>query len=115
MERAEIIEPSFSTADADFPDINMDEGGLVLKFKDWQEIQHEVFFSDTVAFKWQLIETFIEGEEYDRSHIITESKWLAEHIKQGEIGAQEEYKHYKFNFNGNGQLEVISNGFTVKM
>ncbi len=115
MERAEIIDPGFSTADADFPDINMDEGDLILKFKDWQEIQREVFFSDTVAFKWQMIETFIEGEEYDRSHIIAESEWLAEHIKQGEIGAQEEYKHYKFNFNGNGQLEVISNGFTVKM
>ena len=115
MERAEIIDPGFSTADSDFPDINMAEGDLILKFKDWQEIQREVFFPDAVAFKWQMIETFIEGEEYDRSHIIAESKWLAEHIKQGEIGAQEDYKHYKFNFNGNGQLEVISNGFTVKM
>jgi hypothetical protein len=115
MERAEIIDPGFSTADTDFPDINMDEGDLILKFKDWQKNQREVFFSDTVAFKWQMIETFIEGEEYDRSHIIIESAWLAEHVKQGEIGAQEEYKHYKFNFNGNGQLEVISNGFTVKM
>jgi len=115
MERAEIIDPGFSTADADFPDIYIDEGDLILKFKDWQENQREVFFSDTVAFKWQMIETFIEGEEYDRSHIIIESAWLSEHIKQGEIGAREEYKHYKFNFNGNGQLEVISNGFTVKM
>ena len=115
MERAEIIDPGFSTADADFPDINMVEGDLILKFKDWQEIQRVVFFSHTVAFKWQMIETFVEGEEYDRSHIITESEWLSEHIKQGEIGAKEEYKHYKFNFNGNGQLEVISSGFTVIM
>ncbi len=115
MERAEIIDPGFSTADSEFPNINMNEGDLVLKFKDWQEVQREVFFSDVVAFKWQMIETFIEGEEYDRSHLITDSSWLTEHLKQGEVGAQEDYKHYKFNFNGNGQLEVISNGFTVKM
>ncbi|WP_027856635.1 hypothetical protein [Marinobacterium jannaschii] len=115
MERAEIIDPGFSTADAEFPSIDIDEGDLVLRFKDWQEIQREVFFQDTVAFKWQMIEAFIDGEAYDRSHIITDSQWLAEHVKQGEIGPQEEYKHYKFDFNGNGQLEVISNGFTVKM
>ncbi len=92
MERAEIIEPGFSTADAEFPNINMDEGDLVLRFLDWQERQREVFFPDTAAFKWQMIETLIEGEEYDRSHVITESKWLAEHVKQGEIGAQEEFE-----------------------
>lgn len=115
MERAEIIDTGFSTADTEFPNIQVDEGDLVLKFKDWQEIEREVFFPDTVAFKWQMIETFIDGEEYDRSHIIIDSEWLAEHVNQGEIGAQEKYKHYKFNFNGNGQLEVISNGFTVKM
>ena len=115
MERAEIIDPGFSTADAGFPEFNMYEGDLTLKFTGWQGIQREVLFLDPVAFKWQIIETFFEGEEYDRSHVITNSEWLAEHIKQGEIGTQEEYKHYKFNFNGNGQLEVISNGFTVKM
>ncbi|WP_432460197.1 hypothetical protein [Agarivorans sp. QJM3NY_25] len=115
MERAEIIDSGFSTADSEFPDINIVEGDLVLRFKDWQEVQREVFFSDVVAFKWQTIETFIEGEEYDRSHLIKDSSWLAEHIKQGEVGEQEECKHFKFNFNGNGQLEVICNGFTVKM
>lgn len=115
MERAEIIDPGFSTADAEFPNVNMNEGDLILRFKDWQENQREVFFSDILAFKWQMIETFIDGEEYDRSHIITGSLWLAEHVKQGEVGSHEGYKHYKFNFNGNGQLEVISNGFTVKM
>ena len=93
----------------------MKEGDLVLEFKDWQETEREVFFPDAVAFKWQMIETFIDGEVYDRSHLVIEYKWLEEHVKPGEIGEQEVYKHYKFNFNGNGQLEVISNGFTVKM
>jgi hypothetical protein len=73
MERAEIIDLGFSTADTDFPSINMNGGELTLKFKDWKENQREVLFSDIVAFKWQMIEIFVEGEEYDRSHINIDS------------------------------------------
>jgi hypothetical protein len=111
MERAKIIDPGFSTADAEYPKICQVDGEVLLRFKDWQERSIEVFFVDPIAFRWQMIETFIEGEAYDRSHVIENSAWLAEHRRQGAIGEKEEYQHYKFNFNGCGQFEVLSNGF----
>ena len=114
MERAIILEPGFSTADADYPDICDTEAGLLVKFNDWQENNIEVLFSEAIAFKWQLIETFIEGEEYDRCHEIENSMWLKEHYKQGELEKNESYKHYKFNFNACGQLEVLASGFSFK-
>lgn len=114
MERAKIIDPGFSTADAEYPEILLADGDLILRFKDWQEKEVEVFFADTIAFRWQMIESFIEGEEFDRAHIIENSFWVAEHRKQGVIGENEEYRHYKFNFNSLGQFEAIANGFTQR-
>lgn len=114
MEYAKIIESGFSVADAELPYVNMNGGDLVLKFKDWQENYIEVCFLDVVAFKWHMIEMLIDGEEHAKSHVIINSEWLAKHVEQEVIGAQENYQHYKFNFNENGQLEVISNGFEVK-
>ena len=114
MELAKVFDPGFSTADAEYPDIGMEDGDLILRFKDWREEVIEVFFSDVIAFKWQMTETFVEGEHYDRSHEILNSVWLAAHVSQCCIAETEEYKHYKFNFNGCGQLEVIANGFVKK-
>jgi bisphosphoglycerate-independent phosphoglycerate mutase (AlkP superfamily) len=114
MAIAKVFDPGFSTADAEYPDIRMEEGDLVLRFKDWRGEEIEAFFSDVIAFKWQMIETFSEGEEYDRSHEILHSEWLAAHVAQSCIAETEEYKHYKFNFNGCGQLEVLANGFIKK-
>ncbi len=114
MEIAKLIEPGFSTADAEYPEINQDDGDLIVRFVDWQERRVEVFFGDTIAFKWQMAESFLENERDDSSYQIESSNWLELHYKQGEIGQNEKYNHYKFNFNGCGQLEVLAQCFTVK-
>ena len=109
MEKAKTIDTGFSTADAEWPRISEDnDGNLELSFIDWREQGITVVFEDYAAYKWQSIETFVEGEEYDRCHVIENSKWLKEHLDQEVITLEEGHKHYKLNFNACGQFEVIA-------
>ena len=114
MEIAKLIQTGFSTADAEYPEIHQEDGDVVLRFKDWQEKVIEVFFVDPIAFKWQMTESFLDGEHDDSSYEILGSNWLSENLKQGTIADSEEYKHYKLNFNGCGQFEILANGYTTK-
>ncbi|PCJ55341.1 MAG: hypothetical protein COA79_21095 [Planctomycetota bacterium] len=114
MTLAKIIQPGFSTADAEYPEIIIESNGIVLKFVDWQENKVEILFAEAVAYKWQTIETLIEGEADDCSHIIEDSEWVNEHINQDIIGPNDNYIHYKLNFNSTGQFEVISANLVVK-
>ncbi|WP_415889829.1 hypothetical protein ACMXYV_00485 [Neptuniibacter sp. SY11_33] len=113
MQIAKQIEPGFSTADAEYPVIRQEDGDLTLCFKDWQENSVEVFFGDVIAFKWQMVESFLANERDDCSYEIEGSEWLDLHRKQGEVES-EEYKHYKFNFNAIGQFEVLALCYIVK-
>ena len=113
MEVAKLIQPSFSTADAEFPDVHQEDGYVVLMYKDWQENTVKVFFADPMAFKWQMAETFYEDEDRDDScYVIENSKWLESHMEQSMAAETEEYNHYKFNFNGCGQFEILATNFT---
>ena len=85
MQIANLIEPGFSTADAEYPEIKQEDGDLTLRFKDWQEKLVEVFFGDAIAFKWQMAESFLANERDDCSYEIEGSEWLELHRKQGEI------------------------------
>ena len=114
MEIAKIIKPSFSTADADYPNICQFEDDLLVVFTDWREIEVKIRFVNVIAFKWQMTESYIDGEEYDGCHEIVNSIWLAENYKQGTIGKSEAFKHYKFNFNACGQLEVLASEFKTE-
>jgi hypothetical protein len=113
METAKIISTEFSTADADCPEMQLTDDILTLSFKDWQRKELTIIFEGVAAFKWQTIEAFIEGEEYDRCHEIDDSSWLSEHLKQQAFTMQENHKHYKFNFNACGQLEVLAIKYDV--
>jgi hypothetical protein len=115
LEVAKQINPGFSTADADYPEIHQVDGDLILRFKDWQERLIEVFFVAPVACKWEMLQSFLEGEGNDLSYEILNSSWLSEYVKQGIIERSEEYKHYKFNFNESGQFEVLANGYEIKI
>ena len=114
MERAKLIDTGFSTVDAEYPVILSDGGTLTLRFEDWQENEVEIYFGEPVAFKWQMCESFLENEREDSCYEIENSKWLAEHISQSVVTKEEGYIHYKFNFNGNGQLEVLALGYMQK-
>lgn len=114
MQIANKIDPGFSTADAEYPEIKQEDGDLTLRFKDWQENTVEVFFGEAIAFKWQMAESLLANERDDCSYEIEESEWLELHRKQGEFGPSEDFKHYKFNFNAIGQFEVLALCYTVK-
>ena len=114
MEIAKLLEPGFSTADADPLEIRQEDGDVHLRFKDWQERIVEVLFADAIAHKWESIESFYERERNDSCYEILGSSWIAEHIQQRVIAESAEYKHYKLNFNAWGQFEVLAKGYTTK-
>lgn len=114
MEKVEILDTGFSTADADSPEFTQEKGDLLLHYNDWQEKLATVFFVDTVAFKWQMALSLRDGERDDCCYKVLNSLWLQEQIEAEVIRLDEGYNHYKFNFNEIGQLEVIAQDFKLR-
>jgi len=114
MEKVTLLKTGFSTADAEYPTFVKEGGILTLRYEDWKESQIEIYFGETIAFKWQECESFLDNERDDSCYKINGSLWLAQHVSQGVVNESDGYNHYRFNFNGNGQLEVISLGFEQK-
>lgn len=109
LERATIINPGFSVADAELPSISTSEDGLEIRFLDWREDLVEAIFVDSVSFRWDQIDwAFVEGERHDSSHVIENSDWMAEHLAQNSFSPDGGYKHYRLNFNAGGSLQVIA-------
>ena len=111
MSQLTRLNTTFSTADAERPEIRYCNGELFLTFKDWQNKSVSVLFTDPVAFKWEEADCFYEGERDDSCYVIENSEWIAAYLKHGDISKNEAYQHYKFNFNSIGQLEVIALSF----
>ncbi len=110
-EIAKLINPGFSTADADYPDIHLLNGDLFVRFQDWQEKTIDVVFVDTIAHHWQSAEILLENERNDSCYEISHSRWLFDHVQQGIIDTIEDYQHYRFNFNTCGQLAVLARNY----
>jgi hypothetical protein len=106
-----IIDTEFSIADADYLCFTLHNGILRISFVDWQERLVNVVFDDVMAVKWQEAEILREGEPFDGTCHIENSRWLREHIQQCGVNADHAYKHFKFNFNACGLLEVLCTGF----
>jgi hypothetical protein len=107
-QRAELISLGFDIADGEQIELNYASSELTLRFVDWHDAPVVAVFRDTVAFKWQRAEHVAGDERFDSGHIIHDSEWLAEHVRQRE--ATEEHQHLKLNFNAAGVLEVICVG-----
>lgn len=107
MQQVEIIDPGFSTADANYPGFESSSGNLKVTFLDWQEQTINVTFKEVMAFKWQEAEQLLPNEPYDGACKILNSEWLTQH---GNIA---DYNHYCFNFNACGKLEVLCSSFAV--
>ncbi|WP_133178351.1 hypothetical protein [Shewanella decolorationis] len=112
MNRPKRLNTSFSTADAELPEIHLFNGELLVRFKDWRSKKVIVSFAVPIAFKWEFADFFYEGEKDDSCYVIENSGWLKTYSEQGEILEGDIYQHFKFNFNGIGQLEVIAHSFT---
>lgn len=114
-ERATIIDPGFSVADAELPEISTTDEGLVIRFIDWRKERVEALFVDAVSFRWDYIDlASAEGERFDCSHTIENSEWLAEHLAQISFTPDEGFKHFRLNFNVGGCLQVIARAIQTR-
>src|SRR5256885_1301359 len=92
-QRAELISLGFDIADGEQIELTYAGSELTLRFVDWRDAPVVAVFRDTVAFKWQRAEHVAGDERFDSGHIIHDSEWLAEHVRQRE--ATEEHQHLK--------------------
>ncbi|RBP47545.1 hypothetical protein DES53_101342 [Roseimicrobium gellanilyticum] len=117
METAELIEPGFTVADANRPDLTTTEGNLRIHFTQWNDEPTQVLFVDAIAHRWGEInwDGELEGEHFDGTHIIHQSKWMQSLFDCRECAPEAGYKHYRLNFNAAGSLEVIAREVTVEI
>jgi hypothetical protein len=113
MPKIEILQPGFSTADAEYPEFRIAHGELHLLFKDWREQSVHILFSEVCAFRWQEAEELLVGEPYDGACEVIQSEWLARHIRDGALPEESKHHHLRFNFNACGQLEVLCASFKI--
>jgi hypothetical protein len=111
--RIEPLNPGFSTADAEYPEVRAAHGTLHLKFKDWREQDVEVQFNEVCAFRWQEAESLLPDEPYDGSCELLESEWAAQHLLQLAVPVEAKLRHLRFNFNACGQLEILCTSYAV--
>lgn len=110
-EVVEIIDLGFSVADAEDISFKFDGSDLVLEFNDWREQHISIKCENTLGFKFQNAEYEIsDSERFDSCHIVHNSEWVKEHVKQGEAWSDESWYHYKLNFNAAGIVEVLCSG-----
>ncbi|MFC3153474.1 hypothetical protein ACFOEK_20705 [Litoribrevibacter euphylliae] len=108
IEVVEIVDLGFSVADAEGIKFKFDGVDLVLEFTDWREQHISIKFENTLGFKFQNAEYELsETERFDSCHIVHDSDWVKEHIRQGEAWNDESWYHYKLNFNTAGIVEVL--------
>ena len=107
------LDPGFSTADAEYPELHAAAGTLRVSFTDWQQRVVAVQFNEVCAFRWQEAESLLTGEPYDGSCELVESDWVAQHLAQGSVPSEANLRHLRFNFNACGQLEVLCVSFSV--
>jgi len=107
-ERAKIIDPGFSIADAKHPSVSSSDSGLIIRFRDWRDDPIEVLFVDAISYRWDEIDwDLVKGEHSDCTHAIENSEWMAEHLVQNFFSGDDGFAHYRLNFSM-GTLEVIS-------
>ncbi|NOU48985.1 hypothetical protein HG263_00275 [Pseudoalteromonas sp. JBTF-M23] len=107
-EVVEIVDLGFSVADGEDIKFRFDGSDLVLEFSDWREQHISIKCENTLGFKFQNAEYEIsDTERFDSCHIVHDSEWVKEHLRQGEAWDDENWYHYKLNFNAAGVVEVL--------
>ncbi len=108
------LNPGFSTADAEYPELHAVAGVLQLTFRNWREELIHVHFKDVCAFRWQEAGSLLPNEPDDGVCELVESEWLERHINQQTISKESKHRHLRFNFNSCGQLEVLCTSFSIE-
>jgi len=77
-ERAKLLQPGFSTADAEYPDFALSNGVLRVEFTDWREQRVVVEFAEVAGVRWQEAGPHGPEERDDSVYEIMDSDWLEE-------------------------------------
>lgn len=107
-EIAERLNPGFVTADAEYPEFSFIGGALKLEFVDYAEQRTTVHFSNAVAVNWCELEATGPNPRDDEIYEIQDSRWIADHLRQGARSPNEELRHFRLCFNACGTLDVIA-------
>ena len=107
-ETAKLLQPDFSTADAEHPALALRDGLLLLEFTDWREQPVRVRFTNTAGVKWQELDSTGPEDRDDSVYEIIGSTWLAAYVEAGARGADEGLRHFRLCFNPTGVLDVLA-------
>lgn len=112
--RYEPLRESFSTADAGYPHIVFDRGGLRVTFQDWREKPVTLQFHDAVAFSWDDGDAAVNASHRDDCcYLVHESPWVARHREVGTLMQANDCRHFKLCFNAEGVLQVLASALEV--
>lgn len=112
--RYEPLRESFSTADAEYPEITLERGCLRVGFRDWREELVTLLFHDVVAFSWDDGDAAVNANHRDDCcYIVHDSPWLARHREVGTVISTEDKRHFKLCFNAIGVLQVLASKLEI--
>ena len=110
----EPLRESFSTADAERPQIVSERGDLRVTFRDWREETVKLVFYDVAAYSWDDRDAAIDpAHRNDDCYVVRDSQWLARHREVGTVMPTEAYRHFKLCFNAAGVLQVLASRLEV--
>lgn len=113
-EIAKLLEPGFSTVDAEFPRFEFREGTLTLDFLDWQERAVRVWFLEAAGVKWQELDFSGPQCRDDSVYEMMGSSWIAEYMAAGTGREGAGLRHFRLCFNARGVLDVLATSMHVK-
>lgn len=113
-ETYEPIDEHIHTADAENPRLSYENGEIVFKFTDWQEIEREIKFYDVAGYKWQDEIDLGFPDRDDMPYQVNNSKWIAELKELNVLDSDMKYMHYKLCFNACGVLDIVFKNLEIK-
>jgi hypothetical protein len=107
-EKAILLTPGFSTADAQYPSFALRGGSLVLEFEDWRERQIVVTFTNAAGVMWQEVHSPGPQDRDDSVYEIDGSSWMAQYLASAARTPGDALRHYRLCFNASGVLDVLA-------
>jgi hypothetical protein len=112
--RYEPLGQSFSTADAEYPQVAVERGSLRVAIRDWREKFVTLLFHDVAAFSWDDGDAAVDANHRDDCcYIVHDSPWLARHREVGTVMPSDDHRHFKLCFNAAGVLQVLASRLEV--
>lgn len=110
----ELLDVSFSTADAESPRITSEPGCVSVTFLDWREQRIVLVFHEVAAFSWDDGDAAVDlSHRDDCCYVVHDSAWLARHREVGTLSLNNGQRHFKFCFNAAGVLQVLASRLEV--